>query len=273
MALESNVNLLAAHPYFRLRLRHAHRGTFTSQGPGLPTSDNWLFLVFAGGGAEDALRDPATGEVFPMRPGCFYFVPCNHRIDWTLTPAVQFVSLHFDLELFYGLDVFREHHHCHQAENPGVVEAAWRLVGRKDGGADVLCEMNGIIFTLCSGYLDGGAAGAQERLAKGQRYAKALEFIRDKGDANTTVENLADLCGMRADVFSRKFSRDMGMPPKEFLANTLLRKATEMLMAPGVSVLEVAERLRFSSGHYLSYFIKRRTGMHPTQYRETNGWK
>ena len=272
MALESNLNLLAAHPYFQLRLRHAHRGTYTSQGTGQLTADDWLFLVFAGGSAEDMFRDPVTGEVFPMRPGCFYFVPCNHRIEWTLTPAVQFVSLHFDLELFYGFDVFRDHHRCHMVENPELVEAAWRLVGRRDGGVDVICELNGIVFGLCASWLAVETAGARERLANGQRYGKALEFIRDNGDASTTVENLADLYGMRADVFSRKFSRDIGMPPKEFLSNALLRKATEMLMAPGASVLQVAERLRFSSGHYLSYFIKRRTGMHPTQYRLANGW-
>ena len=99
-------------------------------------------------------------------------------------------------------------------------------------------------------------------------YRPLIDFIAANASASTTVEHLAEFMKMRPDVFSRKFSADIGVTPKKFLTRFLLRRASDLLLRPGCRVKEVAAELGFTSEFYFSRFFHKNTGIPPRQYRE-----
>jgi transcriptional regulator GlxA family with amidase domain len=99
------------------------------------------------------------------------------------------------------------------------------------------------------------------------KYEDVLTHARRHSDATLSVANLAARCGMRQDVFSRSFSRDLGVSPKKYLADLLTRRVSLYLLTTRLSIKEIAAELSFSSQYYLSRFFKKQTKLSPSEYR------
>lgn len=186
-----------------------------------------------------------------------------------MTEELRFVSLQFNLELFYGYDIFREYRKCWTESDPGLANELKDLIQR-DNDIFTLCRINEIIYSLCVKLLLIKPESEESKMINWQKYDKVFDYIRKYGDASTSVAFLAELMGMRSNVFSRNFTRDIGMPPKDFLINVLTSKASELLLAPNASVRETAFALQFSSEYYFSNFYKRQTGMSPREFQRKN---
>lgn len=272
MTIEHKEKLLTLNAFFQLRMAYAAVvNSYECHVRKNTRAVNRLLLVFKDDGRGDCvLRNPGAGQRFRMRAGCLYFIPCNLEVDLDITPGISFVSLHFNLDLFYGFDVFGSYRRCETVKNPSLVSETRQLLGREDE-LRTLCRVNEIIFRLCASWLPAQTSDIQKSLAVCRRYGDVLEFVQKAGDAATTVEALADMKGMRKDVFSRRFTRDVGVTPKDFISKTLMRKASKMLLSPGVTVRAVAEGLNFSSEYYFSRFFKKHSGQPPSVFQRGAG--
>ncbi len=273
MPVDNKIEIMNRHSYLNMRLLHAAIGTYPCHGERSVMTVNRVIVVFADSGEEKStIRDSISGETFCLTPGYLYFMPCNHPSDWDLTETIRFVSLHFNLEFFYGFDVFYNYQGCYACENqalaaklPGVLE--------NDKSIKTLCCINEILFELCDELLSLRPDLDDFNAPMWHRYEKIFKYTERFGDASTSVVDLAEILGVRNNVFSRNFSRDIGMSPKTFLQNTITRKASEMLLAPDKTIKEIADRLKFSSEYYFSNFFKRQTGMSPSEFKAQYGLK
>ena len=271
MTVDRKNLLLSRHSSFHLRLVHAAIGSYPNRSTKNTMTVNRLLMVFDDSGRDDSfIRDANSGELLPMRTGFLYFIPCRHEICIDLSENLFFVSLQFNLDLFYGFDVFKDYGKCVMVESPALVREARQLIHREEE-IRTLCRINEIIFNLCVRLLTDHPAKVQENNVSWRKYENVLDFVQNSGDATTTVAMLAEMCSMRQDVFSRTFTRDMGVTPKDFVTNILMRKATEMLLTSSVNIRTVAENLNFSSEYYFSRFFKKHTGMAPRLFRKMNG--
>jgi len=270
MTIERKKKLLALHSFLHLRLVHAAVGSYPIYFRKNSMPVNRLLMVFADSGSNDSeVHDLNLGNLLPMRSGFLYFIPCNHEIDIRLSEKLFFISLQFNLDLFYGFDIFKSYGKCVMLRNPKLVAEVKKLMNREDE-TRTLCRINEIIFNLCVFLLSGESGETRNEKLNWYKYEDILDFLRKSGDATTTVEKLADMNKMRQDVFSRNFTRDMGTTPKDFISNILMRKASEMLLSPGVSVRKVSAELKFSSEYYFSRFFKKHSGMPPKSFQKLN---
>ena len=271
MAVEIRRDLLRYHAQLHLSLLHAAIGTFPCHGERAALSVNRLLLVFDDGGRDDSrIKDWATGKILPMRAGHVYFIPCRHIIDQHQTEALHFVSFQFTLDLFYGFDVLSQFPACRVLDDPHLVAEARQLIQSPDVPM-VLCRINEIIYQLCGRWLSENPEILSRDMKFRSQYEALLDYVETDGDALTTVGTLAEMMGMRSDVFSRKFTRDMGISPKDFLTRAQVRKTSQLLSSSGMTIKEIANRLRYSSEYYLSRFFKKQVGMAPNDFRKMSG--
>ncbi len=266
--------LLSNHSLLKLTLVHA---AFVDSYPihdksGKLPANRLLFVRGGDAAGRSRIHDPADGRTYPMRAGHLYFIPCNRPVDLDLAPDLHFLSLQFRLDLIYGFDALEACPHCAEFHVPELVDELDGLLAN-EAELPTLLRINEIIFGLCVRLLPSDGKALRERLAQGREFRKALDFVRREADATTTVRTLAALSGMRQDVFSRRFARSLGLPPKEFLSDAIARKASELLLVPGNSAKDVARVLNFSSQYYFSHFFRRRTGHAPLQFQRLNGVK
>lgn len=268
MAVQVNRNLLRYHSLLHLRLTHAAIGNYPMRGRNaLPV--NRMLMIFQDSGGS-SIHDLRTDKLFNMRAGNIYFIPCYHEIAQSMTEKLLFVSFQFNLDIYYGFDIFRDYGKCVEINASELISEARELV-RSEVDTKLICRINEIIYNLCLSLLSGESGEIKSKRITANEYASVLDFVENYGDATTTVAELAKRCGMRQDVFSRKFSHDMGISPKDFITRSLIRKATELLLRPGVTIQNVADTLNFSSENYFYRFFKRNTSTTPRAFRKING--
>ncbi len=226
---------------------------------------NRLLFIRQDTAGESRISDREAGTEFLLRPGMVYFMPCFREVEVHLTPELEFLSVHFTMDLFGGTDIFQKQPVTVYSE-PEFAAKAWS--GLKEGRAlYAACELKSAVYGFCTRTLM--RLGPEVTgLLRRREYRPLIDFIVAHASASTTVEQLAEFMKMRPDVFSRKFSADIGVTPKKFLTRFLLRRASELLLEPGSRVKEVAAELGFGSEYYFSRFFHKNTGIPPRQYRE-----
>lgn len=85
---------------------------------------------------------------------------------------------------------------------------------------------------------------------------------------NLTVKQLAGLYHLNSSYLSVLFKKETGQTISEYVQETRMNKAKELLRDPGIKVYEVAEQVGFQTAAYFTFLFKKTTGTTPQEYRD-----
>ncbi len=228
-----------------------------------------LFILKEEENLESYIADRGAGTHFFMRKGYLYFMPAFRDLEVHQTREMNYLSCHFNFDVFYGAELFQEQplrEFPAEEMTEKVLECMQNM--QMENGIEGACGLRSLLYGLIGRVVAELDTEVLAHLSRWRDYRELIAHILARISAETTVDELADFAGMRRDVFSRKFSADIGMPPKKFLMRILLRRASERLLTPGIRVKEVAQELKFLNEFYFSRFFKTHTGMSPRAFRE-----
>ncbi|MCL2004036.1 MAG: AraC family transcriptional regulator [Oscillospiraceae bacterium] len=95
---------------------------------------------------------------------------------------------------------------------------------------------------------------------------RALEIIRSEY-SRLDIEALACELKVSKAHLIRTFSRQIGMPPGQYLIRTRLKHAITLLLSSNRSLDEIASVVGVASGNYLGKMLRRHLGMSTDEYR------
>ncbi|EUJ30272.1 AraC family transcriptional regulator [Listeria floridensis FSL S10-1187] len=108
---------------------------------------------------------------------------------------------------------------------------------------------------------------------KSQETLEKLDEIFSYVEANyqnpITLQEVADEIGFSSYYFTKFFKRNAGMTFVTFLNDYRLNKAKWILLNEEIPIIEVAEKVGFSSVKTFHHTFKRAMGMAPLKYRKT----
>ena len=96
-----------------------------------------------------------------------------------------------------------------------------------------------------------------------------LSYIRQNCSERLTLEDLSKKCFYNPSYFSRLFKEHCGMTVTEYINQSRLEKATELLISTDLSVEEVAMQAGFSRKAGFYRLFKTRMGMTPQDFRKS----
>lgn len=110
------------------------------------------------------------------------------------------------------------------------------------------------------------------RTRSSDRYAHLLVQVKAYIQANydkdhISLQDAADYVNVSPSHLSKIFSQETGQTFIEFLTQTRIRKAMELLHSTQAKTYEIAFQVGYSDPHYFSNLFKRTTGMTTTQFR------
>lgn len=111
----------------------------------------------------------------------------------------------------------------------------------------------------------GTAPGLVNGLAD-ERLSVAIRLMHEKPAHSWTVAQLAQQAALSRSAFFGRFNRVVGVAPMEYLLAWRMAMAKAMLQDPQSSVVEIAERVGYSSASTFSVAFSRYTGLPPRQY-------
>lgn len=96
------------------------------------------------------------------------------------------------------------------------------------------------------------------------------EYIYSHIKERITIEDLADELGVSASYLSRLFKKETGDSVSGYIRRQKIEMAKNLLRYSEYSIIEIANRLSFSSqSHFIQQF-REYTGMTPKKYRDLN---
>lgn len=98
-----------------------------------------------------------------------------------------------------------------------------------------------------------------------------LTYIRENYQRSISIEEIAQVCYYSKSHFMKFFKESMGMGFIQYLNDYRLSVASQMLLATGDSVLNIAERNGFENLSYFNRVFKRKYGVSPGQFRRNRG--
>ena len=129
-----------------------------------------------------------------------------------------------------------------------------------DAQAEIITHW--IIRSIMGETFDMRAVSSDYSVARAQHYMEQHYF------ENITVSKLASLGCVSVSCFNRRFKKETGITPIEYLIEIRLERAKTMLKRKNISVTEIAMRCGFGSSAHFSTCFQSRMGISPTEYRD-----
>jgi AraC-like DNA-binding protein len=96
--------------------------------------------------------------------------------------------------------------------------------------------------------------------------APAIQAMHESVGTSWTVAQLAAISALSRSAFYERFSRNIGMPPMEYLMAWRMAVARDLLRHDGLGIVEVGHRIGYGSASAFSTAFSRYTGESPSSY-------
>lgn len=113
------------------------------------------------------------------------------------------------------------------------------------------------------------AGGTNEKPSfENQTLAEVFRICKDNfHDPDLNIKTLTSELGLNRTTLLRVFRKKMNISPSEYLGQLRLQKALTLLQNTRMTLPEIAEQSGFTDVNYFCRFIKRQTGLRPSQLR------
>jgi AraC family transcriptional regulator len=96
---------------------------------------------------------------------------------------------------------------------------------------------------------------------------RSIEAMRTRMAEDLSLDQLAAEAGLSVFHFARMFKQSVGVPPRVYLTQLRMEKATELLQSTELSVTEIAQEVGYSSSQVLARIFLKHYHRSPTEYR------
>jgi AraC-like DNA-binding protein len=100
------------------------------------------------------------------------------------------------------------------------------------------------------------------------RLSRVIETVLDDPAGDYSVESLADIAHMSRSTFTRHFEKCFGRPPMDYVRDTRLRRAAQVLQVTNQSVDAIAAKVGYLSRSHFSRAVLDQFGCSPADFRK-----
>ena len=103
------------------------------------------------------------------------------------------------------------------------------------------------------------------------RLKRAVDYIEARLDEPVSLADVASAAGLTRMHFAAQFRAATGLRPHEYLLRRRIERAQQMLVATGMSLVDVALSVGFQTQSHFTSVFKRYTGQPPRAWRDSRG--
>ena len=148
-------------------------------------------------------------------------------------------------------------------------ETAYKLCDRyfqNVEAAKSLPELTGVASTMNRDFVERVHAVRTQKLSR--EIEAACSYIERHLEEELSISSLASYAGYIEYYFSKKFKRELGLTPAEYIRKKRLAKAALLLRSTDLDAQQIASRLQFCSQSYFTDCFRKEFGVSPTKYRK-----
>lgn len=99
------------------------------------------------------------------------------------------------------------------------------------------------------------------------KIAEIIDYIHENfSNVELNVRTLAEMCAMSDTYFRKLFKQTTNTTPLKYINRLRMEYAVELLQSKYYTVSEISNKCGFNNVYYFSLFIKKETGLTPTEH-------
>ena len=268
MKISNRLDLISVFNASRFMLRHYAKGYYPVNNLLMkPMSVNRLFFPLENlNGAENFISD--SFRRYALCPGKMYFVPAFLPACFQLDNQLLFLSIQTNLEIFPGVELFSGCSHMLEISTPREYTTLLELFDLRnpDQLYQNAVKAGSLAFSIMVQLLDYYAPEDFWKPLALRKYADLTEYLNQHGTALTSVADLAKEKRLSRESFTRHFSADTGITPKQLIDRFVIGRCLA-LIGQGYSFKEISYLMKFRDEFAFSRYFKRNMGESPRYWR------
>jgi Response regulator containing CheY-like receiver domain and AraC-type DNA-binding domain len=132
-------------------------------------------------------------------------------------------------------------------------------------GVETIVEMHAYVSQHMKEILEGN----QNEIENNFAVKHVIEYITENyANKELTIQVLANVVYLTPTYLSNLFKEKTGMTIGQYITETRLKKAEELLNNPKLKLYQIAEMVGYEDANYFAKQFKKKTGIIPSEYRE-----
>ena len=210
-----------------------------------------------------------------VAPGSVAFTPHNqpHRMHWQ--GDGELLNVYFSLDFMarvtgsgYSAGVLRPLSYRHESTINTIGQCLldeFYWSGQLD--PEFVDHARFLIATRLLHIMEADESKASSGLLGVKRLQPAVEFLNEHSETQTSLADLAALCGVSIYHFARSFRAQLGSAPFEYQRALRLEKAKELLRESDLAIEGVGIAVGIESASNFARLFRRTVGLSPSEYR------
>lgn len=152
-----------------------------------------------------------------------------------------------------------------------IADAAKRI--RSEAAFQTLAEQCGSVERLFSVFKEQalGMIGEYQELVSSSNTRPinmAKQYIQDHYQQHLSLDEISEHVGFNPSYFTTLFKKETGQTVVEYLTETRIKQARQMLRTTRMTVQEICEAVGYRDGKHFLKTFKKETGVSPNEYRK-----
>ena len=130
-------------------------------------------------------------------------------------------------------------------------------------------RVSGLAYAFATALAEEAIPLAGESVDEANPFRKVIHFCQQHLHEPIGVDDLARVAGYSRYHFSRRFKREQGVAPAEFVAQRRLQEAVRLLRAERLTIKEIAARCGYPDVNYFCRVFRKALGTSPGDFRKS----
>lgn len=207
------------------------------------------------------------GTLTQLTAGSWVLLPAGFSFDFFCEGQMEHFYCHLKLCVLDGLDMLSSHPSPAVFDVPGIDSTFFTSRMKSEDINDGLLvrhEIERVLLTFLAG---------QKIQIEYNQYSpcvvKAIKYIKRHLSAQLTVSEIAEHVFVSNSTLTKRFKAELSKSVGEYVNDTVMFEAGQLLLKTNLSILAVSEKYGFSDQFYFSRRFKEKFGMSPRKYRQT----
>ena len=266
--LTNRYDIMSIFNASRFTLRHYARGYYPVYNASVKAlSVNRMFFPLENPNGPDNYMSDSFRR-YELLPGKLYFIPAFLPADIRLDDQLQFLSIQTNLEIFPGVELFSGCSRMLELPAPQEFTALMEIFDSSDSEGVYIqaIRAGSLVLSILARILRHYSPEDFWKPLALRKYADLTDYLNQKGNALTSVAELAAIKHISRENFTRHFSADTGITPKQLIDRFVMGRCLA-LIGQGLAFKEIAFRMKFRDEFAFSRYFKRNMGESPREWR------
>ena len=265
MIVTTNTALCERTNHIRLVLLHMGHALVGTDWCGSVTNPDVsrLYYIMSGEAAVTAKDGTRTR----LEAGKWVLLPAGFSFDFSCDGQMEHVYCHLKLCDLDGIDMLSSYPTAAVFDVPGIDSTFFTSRMKSEDindGLFVRHEIERVLLTFLA---------EQESRIEYNQYSpcvvKAIKYIKRHLSAQLTVSEIAEHVFVSNSTLTKRFKAELSKPVGEYINDTIMFEASQLLLKTNLSILAISEKYGFSDQFYFSRRFKEKFGMSPMKYRKS----